>query len=137
MAKRKSEQLADLRSLGKESYISQRGINSLIQTLRQSGIPEQTSRIEQYRARKDLSSTLTPYGPLVNEIQLTLIDQPADKAKSTIGLVNPMAFVQYQAAHSEHYAKVLSQSLISKPPSPSNLWKVVPMFLSNWILLIS
>ena len=105
MPKRKSEQHADLRSLGKEAHVTQRGIASLAQSLRDKGIPDHVSRATQYRARKDLAQTQTPYGQLMTEVEVSFTD-PSKRAL-TIGFQNPMAYVQYQATHSEHYGNTL------------------------------
>ena len=123
MPKRKSEQHADLRSLGKEAHVTQRGIASLIQSLRDKGIPDHVSRATQYRARKDLAQTQTPYGQLMTEVEVSFTD-PSKRAL-TIGFQNPMAYVQYQATHSEHYATLLTQALIKHPPPPTNVWRIV------------
>ena len=121
MPRMKSEQHADLRSLGKEAHVTQRGIASLIQSLRDKGTPDHVSRAT--HARKDLAQTQTPYGQLMTEVEVSFTD-PSKRAL-TIGFQNPMAYVQYQATHSMHYATLLTQALIKHPPPPTNVWRIV------------
>ena len=53
--------------LGKKSFVSRRGLDALLRTVKRKGLPSAFSRATQYRARKAVCSTLTPYGKLVQE----------------------------------------------------------------------
>ena len=118
MSKRTGEALC---SLGKASHVSQRGITQLLNDINKHGIPDAHSRASQYRARKDLVSTETPYGPLVQHMTM----KRAGKPDVTIGFQNPLAFVHYNAEHSDRYAEMLLNALADHPSSPSSLWRIV------------
>ena len=60
-----------LASLGREAYVSKSGIEKLFKGIHRDGLPDAYDRSAQYRARKGLCSTETPYGRLVNTTTLT------------------------------------------------------------------
>ena len=69
LMKRKAEPTqsrhAKLVSMGKSSYVSQRGLEKLCTTIDEDGLPTAFSRSTQFRARKAVCATRTPYGSLV------------------------------------------------------------------------
>ena len=68
-AKQEARQVK-LLMLGKKSVVSRRGLDALLRTLKSEGLPPAFSRATQYRARKAMCNTMTPYGKLVQEVQL-------------------------------------------------------------------
>ena len=63
----------------------------------------------------------TPYGPLVQQ----MIMERAGKPDVTIGFQNPLAFLHYNAEHSDRYAELLQDALAKHPSSPASLWRIV------------
>ena len=53
-------------SLGRASFVSKSGIASLLKTVQGDGLPSTFDRSAQFRARKHVCQTLTPYGKLVD-----------------------------------------------------------------------
>lgn len=52
-------------SLGRKSFVTKRGIDTLLRNIRDEGMPTAFSRSSQYRARKHVCNTNTLYGPRV------------------------------------------------------------------------
>ena len=124
-----SEAHVQLVSLGRSSYVSQRGIKNLLQDVEAKGVPEWYSRGSQYRARKAVTQLETPYGPLVRELPVVLHRKQADKSikqiDDTIGIQNPLAFLYYHAKTSEHYSGIVKRALANHPVSIAEPWKIV------------
>ena len=92
-----------LARLGKSSFVSQSGMSHLIKAIKEEGIPDASSRITQYRARKVVCNSQTPYGTLVQRVQATMkTGEPMDLA-----VQHPLATLAYSALHSDDYSLVL------------------------------
>lgn len=116
-----SEQKHKLARLGRESFVSNRGIDKLLHAVRSEGIPEHSSRGAIYRARKHLCATVTPYGPLVQRMSL-----PAnDGSMLEIGFQHPLAMLYHCASVSEDLSSVLRDSLAKHPCSPNQPWTLM------------
>ena len=50
--------------------ISQRALEAILQTVREHGLPEYSSRRSQFRARADAVQRDTPYGPVMKALHL-------------------------------------------------------------------
>ena len=87
-----------LSTLGKVSYVSQSGIDSLMESAKRDGIPETTSRGSNYRARNAVVHQRTPYGALVEPLSVQRKNGGDD---IDIGVQNPIrdALVRGQAFH--------------------------------------
>ena len=110
-----------LARLGKSSFVSQSGISHLIKAIKEEGIPDASSRITQYRARKAVCNSQTPYGTLVQRVQATMKNgEPMDLA-----VQHPLATLAYNALHSDDYSLVLRDALRKHPPSPAALWHLI------------
>ena len=92
-----SEAHVQLVSLGRSSYVSQRGLENLLKDVEAKGVPESYSRGSPYRARRAVTQLETPCGPLVRELPVVLHRKQADKSikqiDDTIGIHNPLAFL--------------------------------------------
>ena len=112
----------ELQYLGKASYVSQRGLNKLLNSIRQNGLPESFSRATQYRSKKDVARTETPYGPLVIEQGLEL---GRKKEQLTLGFQNPLAFIHYHCSRSPHYATIVQSAMEKHPCVAGKPWHIV------------
>ena len=127
MAKRKAESLSTrtkherLCELGKESFVSQSGLSKLMTSIRDSGLPESFSRSSQYRARKDMCYTMTPYGPLLHKVEL----KQRSKPNVVVGFQNPMAFMSYSCEHSDMFARIMGDALRASFPTPAAPWTII------------
>ena len=112
---------AKLVSMGKSSYVSQAGLEKLCTAIDEEGLPTAFSRRTQYRARKTVCATRTPYGSLVESEAVV----GKNGAEIKVSFQNPLAMLYYLAANSDDYCEVLEAALQAHPPSPSRPWRVV------------
>ena len=61
-------------SLGRASFVSKSGIANLLNTVKKEGLPATYDRSAQFRARKQVCQTITPYGKLVVTIPVVFPD---------------------------------------------------------------
>ena len=90
MSKRSREGVV-LTELGQESHVTQKGIERLLEAVQRDGLPKAYSCRSQYRARKNLAATPTPYGPLIAHWTLHL-----DSGKHVkVGIQDPMPILYH------------------------------------------
>ena len=106
--------------LGRQSFVSRRGIDGLLRTVQREGLPSAFSRSTQYRARKSVCKTRTPYGQLVEEVELTLGDKG-----TTIGFQNPWAMLYYATSTSDDVSALVARTIETYPPSIDKPWKII------------
>ena len=86
------ERYRDLLSLGRSSFVTKSGIASLLKSVQDAReLPMSFDRSAQYRARKHMCNTDTPYGKLVEPVTVTRTDGTPE----VIGCQNPLAFLYY------------------------------------------
>ena len=113
-------------NLRHQHYVSQRGLAHVVEAVQNNPI-EHVSRKTQYRARKDLCATPTPYGPLVSEHKLPLeplpdSDQPGELS---LGISNAAAVMYWNCLHSPAYASVVRRAYARKPCSVTSPWNLI------------
>ena len=108
--------------LGRESYVTKAGIDTLLRNIRKEGLPTVFSRCTQYRARKNVCNTITPYGPLVESER---IEFGNGRGGFDLGFQNPQAWLHYQAQHSEHFALIIEEALQTYACTPQRKWSIV------------
>ena len=96
-----------LASLGRASFVSKSGMAQLLAEVKKSGLPDAFSRSSQYRARKHVCNTMTEYGKLVVEVDVTTTDGEPMK----MGFQNPLAFMAYHCEQSVHYAEIVRRAM--------------------------
>jgi len=109
-----------LSSLGRPKFITQSGVTNLLKTIREDGLPEASSRPAQYRARKALCQTVTPFGKLVTY-------SPAEFRAGTdeITFQNPLAFLAYHCSESPDYAQIVARAFRKHPCTPVHPWRLI------------
>jgi hypothetical protein len=112
---------AKLAALGKSSFVSKSGIETLLKTVSDEGLPDAFSRASQYRARKAVCNTMTPYGTLVKRVEVKL----ADGTLQTVGVQSPLAMLYYQTLNSDHYSYMVRSALARHESSPSKPWNII------------
>ena len=103
-------------SLGRASYVSQSGMEKLLKSVREDGLPASFSRATQYRARKDCCYSGTAYGSILTIKRISDID---------IAFQNPAAFLAYSCEHSPCFASIVSSAFDRHPCTPSSPWTVI------------
>jgi len=74
--KTKDARCHDLISLGRASFVSKSGIEKLLSSVKKDGLPDAFDRRSQYRARKHVCQTQTPYGKLVETMPMVFTAEP-------------------------------------------------------------
>ena len=112
-----------LLSLGRESYVSHRGQASLLATVSSEGLPDNFSRSTQYRARKRRCGIQTPYGTLVEEVELGLCKKT--ETPVVMAVANPLALLHQAASTTAFFANCIRFALAASPSSKASPWSIV------------
>ena len=117
-----ADKCARLAMLGRSSYVTKSGIEGLLKSVGDEGIPDASSRRSQYRARKELvCERSTPYGPLVEEKMIHMIDG----AEYTVGFQNPQAFLFFACKVSGQFASIMRHAHAVYPSSRERPWNLL------------
>ena len=114
--------MASLSSLGRKSYISQRGLAGVLKELKEQGLPEATSRPSIKRARDDGLAFSTAYGGLYSDLQLEVVD----KKKSSdfmVPMLELSALLRHATANLDGFAKFFQERHAQSPSSPTRPWQ--------------
>ena len=127
--KRKIDRTQDqtrLINLRHQHYVSQRALSHVIDTVRSNPI-DHASRSTQYRARKNLCATPTPYGPLVTEHKLPLLPltDASPPGELSLGISNAAAIMYWNCLHSPAYASVVLNAYERKPCTVAEPWSLI------------
>ena len=118
-----AENRAHLVALGVTAATAKSSISRLLAAVEKEGIPATYSRATQYRARKATCAENTPYGRLVEIIDLPVV-QPAAITKpvpKTIGVQNPFAMLHKCYNEKEHFRNLMQKTLREKPTP----WRII------------
>lgn len=110
-----------LAGLGRDSFVSRRGITQLLKHCKEDGMPEYFSRGAQCDARKYSCNTMTQDGPLVETDEADLLNGK----KTTIAFQNPQEFLYYHSKHSMHFSRIVKTALETYPSTPSDPWSII------------
>lgn len=119
--KSSDERSFELMSLGRASFVSKSGIANLLKTIQGDGLPQTFDRSAQFRARKQVCQTSTPYGKLVDTMPVVL----ADGKDGVIAFQNPLAFLYYNCQKSPHFAEIVRDALERHPCGPTTPWTLI------------
>ena len=112
-----------LGGLGRRLFVSQRALAAVLEELNNNGsIPTEHSRSTIKRARVLKLPKETPYGPMMNTIDLTL-----EKPRATVKLwyINPMGFLSYASSNCQAFSTLLAQKLREHPNSVATPWRII------------
>ena len=112
---------ARLSALGRSSFVTKSGIEALLKAVKKDGLPEAFSRSSRYRARKEMCSTATPYGKLIVQKNLKLINGKFVR----LAFQNPLAIFHYNCNHSANYAQIVREALARYPSTAATPWEII------------
>ena len=119
-----ADRSAKLRKLNsfrrKLPHVSARALSSILDEIHQNGVPDMRRREHMLQATALELEEITPYGPLIHDVELHGIDGDV----STVLYINPFALL-YKSAMCVGFATVLSNRLEAIPPSPEAPWQIV------------
>ena len=94
--------------------------------MRKNGIPDAISKTSKYRARKSSARELTPYGPLLQDIELQLYCKASHTPyTATVSVQHPMAMLWKAAASCNGFQVLMQAALAMHPPSIDKPWRVI------------
>ena len=110
-----------LNALGRVTYVTHRGLASLLAQIKQQGIPEHTSRSAQSRALNNLVDTETPYGKILQTMSLR------SRTGSTVDITvqAPLAMLSFCASERAPFARLLDTTLQRWPSSHETPWDLI------------
>ena len=115
---------ADLNELHRDSYVSNRGLEAVLNRVRRDGLPSAISSRSQNRARHDFSDAPTPYGPVVQSMELAL----SDGTVGTAFVNHPFALLHRTVRECDPFRRILKTKLAEFPSSPSAPWRLIIYF---------
>ena len=104
-------------SLRHIKFVTQSALERIVNSIISDGILHNHSQRTQYRARKALAHTVTPYGKLVKEISVT------DEIR--FGVSPPLAAMYHHAKTSHSYSQIIQDTMRRAPPTASSPWNLV------------
>ena len=115
-----TERQMRLINLRHEHFVSQRALNHVADEVQREPLAHH-SRASQYRARKALCNTQTPFGPLMVTHELLL----TDGTKLNMGIAPPLSNLYHNCLHSPAYAQLVRDTLRDKPSTRSTPWHFI------------
>ena len=115
-----------LAGLGRATYVSQRGVEHVLQELHAAGLLDAavaTSRSSVKRARDDESGSWSnSYGHMIQHVQVPLEGNPSKTC--SVPFIPPSVLLAH-CAQQEPFASFLKERLQSKPCSHSQPWNII------------
>ena len=115
----KLQRLSDFRR--SMPHVSGRAFSSVLQHIRDHGLPELMTRRHQREARDITTYQDTPYGTIVETVQLLAAD---GGAPYKLELVNPLALLHHASATPGNFTSFFQSRLVHQPRSPFALWHI-------------
>ena len=103
--------------LGQESHVSAAGLQKVLRAVEADGPPEAYSRPTQHRARKRLCATKTPYGSLIEHVQMS--------KGPVVAFQNPLAFMYNACLTCPEYSAMVRRVHSERPSTPDHPWNIV------------
>ena len=113
---------ARLNELSRGSYVSASGKVALLTSIKDHGLPEHFSRSTLRRARHVEATQLTPYGPIVQDMELPC------RGGELVAVQHPLAMFWAACDQSESFAYLVRDTLAHTPCSPADPWTVILYF---------
>ena len=111
--------MSALSSLGRKSYVSQRGLAAVLRELKDMDeAPEATSWQSIERARDKELEISTPYGSLWSTFEFPVVEKK-DTRKVEVPMLNLAAFLHHASSELPGFAAFLQQKLSMHPCSPA------------------
>eukprot|EP00959_Pyramimonas_sp_CCMP1952_P264602 5532411-Pyramimonas_sp.AAC.1 len=96
-----------LTECGKHSFVTARGIERLLQQVRDEGLPDAFSAATQARKRREIAHQATSHGPLLRRVAAMSIDGK----EVDLWFQDPLAFLECACSRSPRYASMITKAL--------------------------
>ncbi len=115
----KLEALTTLRQ--KLPYISQSALSAVLTELLRAPLPFAASRRDIRLARRDIARQMTPFGPLVQEVDV----RRKDGAVFNMPIQHPWAMLHFASEHCCNLSRIIEKTCISSPCTPTAPWDLI------------
>ncbi len=112
---------ARLALIGRGSHVTARGRSSLLRDVRAFGLPSALSERSFAIARRQVASTLTPYGPLAQECKFPT----ANGVDITLPVQAPLAMLSHFASADGFFSHYLREAYTRCPPTRDRPWRLI------------
>ena len=122
--------MANLAALGRQHYVSQHGLSSILQEIQKNGLPKQLSRQSVKRAREEEleKNASVTHGALVKEQEFQLVNEHGKMVPGSpnikLPVISPLAFLQ-AALERDAYKAYFLKHLINEGLTPQDPLKIV------------
>ena len=99
---------------------SRRSLSHVLSLVRDQGLPESVSRSKFQRARHAVAETTTPYGQLLQSMEVTLADGTTD----TVYVQAPLPMLSHLAATSHPFCRLLAETYRNHP-CEHEAWSII------------
>ena len=109
-----------LLGLGRFAHCTIRAKSCLVKQLREEGIPKATSCASFFRARREACALMTPYGSIVQPIEL-----PLETGVVTSHVAHPLAMLFHACQQGGAFPEFLRECYDRRPCSESDPWQFI------------
>ena len=106
------------------SHVTQRGAAAILRFVKEHGLPTAVSESSQRRARQHASQVKTPFGPVVQSMELTL----HDGSISTVHINHPFALIFRTLRECAPFRQLMTEKLERHPSSVVAPWGLIIYF---------
>ena len=117
--KRKAPCDDGLVSLHAQSHLSQSALECVLKSVRERGLPQNISRASQTRERQRFCQALTPYGAVVQQL---------DVGEHRFWVNHPIAHLYRTAAHCDRFVRILKSTWQRRPCNVASPWRIITYF---------
>ena len=111
----------DITRIGRNSYVTTRGLAEVLESVKQHGLPSTTSRSDIKRKRSARANVETPYGQVIQQWHL----QNEDGGTIAIDYCHPAALLWHLCSSSEPLQNLLLERMGLEPCSLAAPWRII------------
>ena len=103
-------------------HVSASALSKILAEVEASGVPELHSRDDMRDARHSMATRLTPYGAVLQDMQLV---PKAPHGPIRLLYLHPLAMLYTAFAHADGFSQFFKSRLAEHPPSPRVPWSLI------------
>ena len=120
-----AEKRARLLTLTHGSYVSHSGLEHVVREVQRQGVPEASSRRTQTRYRAAEARRRTPYGTLVENMDIPTVEDDDRQSTATIAYLNPFAMLHVAVETCAVFARCVLSAWREHPAGPDSPWRLI------------
>ena len=120
-----AEKRARLLTLTHGSYVSHSGLEHVVREVQRQGVPDASSRRTQTRYRAAEARRRTPYGTLVENMDIPTVEDDDRPSTATIAYLNPFAMLHVAVETCAAFARCVLSAWREHPAGPDSPWRLI------------